>query len=92
MDNVFNPSANIWETMKLNDFKDENTIYLYDEVDRDSISIVSRQLRKACENELKKNEAERKHIKLRMMDFVVVREQKFLCVDLRDIDMELNVE
>lgn len=69
MDNVFNPSANIWETMKLNDFKEDNTIYLYEEVDRDSISIVSRQLRKACESELKKNELERKHIKIRICSY-----------------------
>ena len=69
MDNVFNPSASIWETMKVNDFKDNNTIYLYEEVDRDSISIVSRQLRKACEYELKKKETERKPIKLRICSY-----------------------
>lgn len=67
MGNTYNPSANIWEEMKMNDFKKDNTIYLYDEVDRESVSIVIRQLRKACESELLKTD--RKPIKIRIMSY-----------------------
>lgn len=56
----------IAEEMILNDYKYENTIYLNDEVDRDSQVKFCRQLRKLVENELSKPIKERRPIKIRI--------------------------
>lgn len=53
-----------FEEAKLNDYLDDNIIYLYDEVDRSSQGWFVRQLKKLCERELEKEEQDRQHIKI----------------------------
>ena len=52
------------EEAKLNDYLYNNSIYLDCEIERDSQVLFSRQLRKLCEQELLKDEKDRKHIKI----------------------------
>lgn len=52
------------EEAKLNDYLHNNTIYLDSEVDRDSQVWFCRQLRKLGNQELSKDEKDRKHIKI----------------------------
>lgn len=66
---MYIPQNRMFEEMKLNDYLKENTIYLDDEVDRSSQVFFCRQLRKLCEQELKKTIEDRKNIKIRICSF-----------------------
>lgn len=57
------------EEAKINDYLKENTIYLDDEVSRDTQVWFCRQLRKLGEKELNKPLEKRKNIKIRISSF-----------------------
>lgn len=52
------------EEMKITDYTRYNTIYFDDEFDRKSCTFFCRQLKKLAEQELKKEESKRQHIKI----------------------------
>ena len=69
MDMLISPESAILSEMKLNDYLNNNTIYLDVEIDRFSQVMFCRQLRKLAEQELAKPESERNHIKVRISSF-----------------------
>lgn len=54
----------LMEQMKMTDYTKYNTIYFDTEFDRDSCTVFCRQLKKLAEQELKKEEDKRQHIKI----------------------------
>ena len=69
MEAMFQPQNRILEQMKLNDYLNNNTIYLDCEIDRESQVVFCRQLKKLAEQELAKPEDERESIKVRISSF-----------------------
>lgn len=69
MDAMFQPQNRILEQMKLNDYLNNNIIYLDCEIDRESQVVFCRQLKKLAEQELAKPEDERESIKVRISSF-----------------------
>lgn len=59
----------LWEEMKENAYKKENTIYMCDEFDRDSCNVLVRQITKLCEKELAKAEEKREHVKIMISSY-----------------------
>lgn len=57
-------NSSLWEQMKITDYTRYNTIYFDDEFGRESCTIFCRQLKKLAEQELKKEESKRQHIKI----------------------------
>lgn len=64
-----NSQNGILDEMKVNDYLNNNTIYLDVEIDRFSQVMFCRQLRKLAEQELVKPESERNHIKIKISSF-----------------------
>jgi ATP-dependent Clp protease protease subunit len=69
MGEIYQPINRLLEEMKQYDYLHKNTIYLDDEVSRDTQVMFCRQLRKLAEQELVKSEKERQHIKIRISSF-----------------------
>ena len=69
MGEVYQQRNILLESMKEYDYLQKNTIYLDDEVSRDTQVMFCRQLRKLGEQELAKAEKERKPIKIRISSF-----------------------
>ena len=69
MGEMFVPVNRLLESMKEYDYLHKNTIYLDDEVSRDTQVMFCRQLRKLAEQELVKPEKDRQSIKIRISSF-----------------------
>lgn len=69
MGEQFVPVNRLLEEMKLQDYLQNNIIYLDTEIDRESQVMFCRQLRKLATQELKKLEKDRKHIKVKISSF-----------------------
>lgn len=69
MDMMFQPINRVLEEMKMNDYLNKNIIYLDCEIDRESQVLFCRQLRKLAEQELAKEEQDRKNIKIKISSF-----------------------
>ena len=65
----FIPVNRVLEEMKMNDYLNNNTIYLCTEIDRESQIMFCRQLRKLANQELSKPIEQRKSIKVRISSF-----------------------
>lgn len=69
MEMMWQPQNRILEQMKINDYTNNNIIYLDCEIDRESQVKFCRELRKLAEQELSKPESERKNIKIKISSF-----------------------
>lgn len=69
MEMMWQPQNRILEQMKINDYTNNNIIYLDCEIDRESQVKFCRELRKLAEQELSKSESERKPIKIKISSF-----------------------
>ena len=69
METVLQQNGNMLDEMKLNDYLNQNTIYLDVEIDRESQVVFCRQLRKLAEQELVKPKSEQNSIKVKISSF-----------------------
>lgn len=85
---VSNP---LFEQMKLTDYTKHNTIYFDTEFDRDSCLLFCRQLKKLCQQELRKEEKDRKHVKVIITSYGGSVYDYFSCASLMEYYKEKGI-
>lgn len=79
------------DQMKATDYLKNNTLYFDDEFDRDSCTLFCRQLKKLAEQELKKDEDKRQHIKVIISSYGGNVYDYYTCASLMEYYQEKGI-